>query len=272
MNVRKLGIGAIIAVVALCAIGALLFGNLGKLFGGGGSANQNSGSQAQGDLGELFVSDQVDSQGCPVGQSGQFVSNQPIYAGLERTSIPSGTEIFMRLYRDGQPVEDSPPITAERDMNTCVGFEFRPSAGEGFAPGNYSAELIVNGSNAGQVAFDVSGQGIANTGGVELGRMVTTTSVTDDGCPTDDVEVFFADDPIYISVEESFIPAGTELFARLSYEGQPVEDTDEILAEKDLESCVWFIFEPQGGFNPGSYTVELFVNGNRVESLPIEVQ
>jgi hypothetical protein len=75
-----------------------------------------------------------------------------------------------------------------------------------------------------------------------------------------------------LSVEESFIPAGTELFARLNYQGSPVEDTDVIRAERDRESCVWFIFEPQRGFNQGNYTVELFVNGQRVDSLPLQVQ
>ena len=101
---------------------------------------------------------------------------------------------------------------------------------------------------------------------------MTTTNVTQDGCPTDDVEEFYTDEAMYISVEESFIPAGTELFARLNYEGQPVEDTDVIRAERDRESCVWFMFEPVGGFDPGNYSVELYVNGSLVESLPVYVR
>jgi hypothetical protein len=271
---RKIGIGAIIALVAVCVIGASLFGGLGNLFGGG---DRNSTSRQPGAAGgqlqsQMFVSDQVDNQGCPVGGASTFDNDRPIYAGLERTNIPRGTEIFARLYRDGRPVEDAPAITADREMNTCVWFEFSPSAGQSFEPGNYTAEIIVNGNRAGQVAFDVSGSGIANTGRVELGRLVTTTQVNSDGCPTDDVDTFFSDEPIYLSVEESFIPAGTELFARLNYQGSPVEDTDVIRAERDRESCVWFIFEPQRGFNQGNYTVELFVNGQRVDSLPLQVQ
>jgi hypothetical protein len=178
----------------------------------------------------------------------------------------------MRLYRDDQPLEDSPPIRADSEMNTCVWFEFRPSSGQGFDPGNYTVEAIVNGNRAGQLAFGVGGQGIANTGSAELGRVVTTSSVTSDGCPTGEVREFYTDESIYLSVEESFIPAGTDLFARLNYAGEPVEDTDEIRTERDRESCVWFVFEPRGGFTPGRYTVELFINGSLVESLPVDIR
>lgn len=271
MDKRKLGIGAILAVVALCALGAFLFRGAGNLLGGLGSGGNTAGSQPQ--LGALFVTDQLDSQGCPVGQVSQFGGSQVIYAGMERTQIPAGAEMFMRLYQNGQPVEDTPVIRADRAMNTCVWFEFRPSAGTTFDAGNYTAEMIINGNRAGQVAFTVgSGQGIANTGGAELGRLFTTTRVDQNGCPTDDVEEFYSDEPIYVSVEESYIPAGTELFARLNYEGQPVEDTDVIRAERDRQTCVWFVFEPVGGFNPGNYSVELFVNGSMVESLPVYVR
>jgi hypothetical protein len=274
LNARKLGIGAVIAVLALCVIGALLFGGLGKLFGGNNrpstSANPSTtGGQLQS---RVFVSDQVDSQGCPTGGASTFDNDRPIYAGLERTNIPAGTEIFARLLRDGQPLEDAKPVTADEDMNTCVWFEFSPSSGSSFEPGQYSAEIIVNGNRAGQVAFNVAGQGIANTGGVDLGRLVSTTKVDANGCPTDDVDTFYKDESIYLSVEDSVIPAGTELFARLNYQGQPVEDTDVIRAEQDRQSCVWFVFEPQGGFDPGAYTLELFVNGQRADSLPLTVQ
>ena len=107
-----------------------------------------------------------------------------------------------------------------------------------------------------------------------VGRLYATTGVDDNGSPTDTAGHFFRDEQIYVSFEESQIPARTEMFARLLREGRPVEDTDPIRADRDIRSCVWFVFEPtgSGGLEPGNYEVQIFVNGDQADAVEFEVR
>jgi hypothetical protein len=107
---------------------------------------------------------------------------------------------------------------------------------------------------------------------VDLGRAYTSSEVDQAGCPLDDVVEFYPDEPVYVSIDRSFIPRGTEMFARLYYEGQVLEDTDAIVADRDLDTCVWFVFEgSRGGLQPGDYEADIYVNGQVVETLEFDV-
>ncbi len=270
--------GCMIGLLIAGALVLLLFGgSLGNLFGGGGNndvpvTGGGLPSGSRGDLGRMFVADQVTNDGCPATQSSRFSANDPVFVGLERSDLPRGTSVFARLYQDGQAIEDTNEIVADRAMNnTCVWFAFEPRGG-GFDPGEYTAEIIVNGNPVDRVGFDIGGTGYASAN-VELGQMYTATGVTQSGCPVDDVDRFYGDEAVYVALDNSYIPAGTEVFARLLYEGQPVEDTDAIVADRDLRSCVWFAFEPRGrGFDPGNYEAQIYVNGQRADSLDFTVR
>lgn len=273
--------GCLIGLLIAGALVVLLFGSsIGNLFGGNNDVPVTGGggipSANQGNLGQMFVANQVSNDGCPADLSGQFFADDPIFVGLERSDLPRGTSVFARLYQDGQAIEDTNEIVADQAMNdTCVWFAFEPRGG-GFDPGEYTAEIIVNGNAVDRASFDVGGTGAGSAGvadsDVELGQLYTATGVTQSGCPVDDVDRFYADEPVYVAMDESFIPAGTEVFARLLYEGQPVEDTEPIVADRDLRSCVWFAFEPQGGFDPGNYEAQIYVNGQLADRLEFNVQ
>jgi outer membrane usher protein FimD/PapC len=166
---------------------------------------------------------------------------------------------------------------ADRDLQSCAWFEFSPNGG--FDPGRYQVDVYVNGNRYDGQSFNVGqGGGLLGSGGnsagsAQLGDLYTTTEVDRNGCPTDDAAEFYSDEAVYLSLTESYVPAGTEMYARLSYEGQAVEDTDPIVADRDLQSCVWFVFEPTGrGFDPGRYEAELIVNGRSVDSISFDVR
>jgi hypothetical protein len=61
----------------------------------------------------------------------------------------------VRLYRDGQPIEDAPELVADRDYtNTCINFVFE-AVNQPFQPGAYEAQFIVNGNPGPSVTFNV---------------------------------------------------------------------------------------------------------------------
>jgi hypothetical protein len=109
-------------------------------------------------------------------------------------------------------------------------------------------------------------------GGVELGELVASTAVDRDSCPTEPTSRFDSDDTIYIATEESFIPAGTTAYVRLYLGNEAVEDTDEITADSDMTTCVFFVFENDEGFEEGDYEAELFINGNSAGSVSFTVR
>jgi hypothetical protein len=269
-----------LVIVGLCLF-AVFGGGIGRLLGGGGSPQ--IGSNQSGDLGRMYVAAEVDRQGCPVQTTTQFYADESVFVGVEESDIPGGTEMFVRLLHEGRPVEDTNPVQANRDMQGCVWFEFQPAGTSGFEPGDYEAELYVNGNAVDAVSFEVAdafaggGGDLPNTGleGVELGQVYTTSEVDQNGCPLDDLEIFYPDQPVYVSIDESFIPESTEVFTRLVYEGQAIEDTQPIVADRDMETCVWFEFEAgrsSSGLQPGDYTAEVYVNGELAETIDFAVE
>jgi hypothetical protein len=276
MNLRSSGssrivliIGAVI-VLCLCVVfigGRSLLGGVSNILGGGGP------SGVEGQLGRMYVASEVDREGCPITTDTRFESDEIIFVGLDESQVPAGSSLFVRLYREGRPVEDTQAIQADRDLRTCVWFQFEPAGSTGFVPGSYEAELYVNGNPADSVTFQVTesraGGLLPGTGSqnVQLGRVYTSSEIDQNGCPLDDVYEFYPDEPVYVSIDRSDIPRGTEMFARLYENGRTIEDTDVIYADRDMQTCVWFSFESGrgGGLQPGSYEVEIFVNGRAVE-------
>ncbi len=109
---------------------------------------------------------------------------------------------------------------------------------------------------------------------VNLGQLVSTGSVDRDGCALDTRTSFETNEDIYVVAQGSDVPTGTNVFARLYREGQPIEDAPEIVADRDYtNSCVYFVFEPEGSpFNPGQYEAEFIINGNPADTIQFDVR
>lgn len=107
-----------------------------------------------------------------------------------------------------------------------------------------------------------------------LGTVVTASNVDREGCPTSETTTFDNGDTVYVGVNDSSIPQGTVMFARLSLNGQPIEDTDVITADADY-SCVAFAFDATTSaevLESGDYEAQLFVNGNPGDSVAFTVR
>ncbi len=97
----------------------------------------------------------VDRNGCATDTASTFSPSDSIYVVAPNSNVPQGTTLFVRLYRDNNPVEDAPQITADKDyIQNCISFVFAPT-GQDFAPGTYEAQFFVNGNAASSVTFNV---------------------------------------------------------------------------------------------------------------------
>jgi hypothetical protein len=107
----------------------------------------------------------------------------------------------------------------------------------------------------------------------DIADVVTSTGITNAGCASDATDSFSPDDRIYLVAENSDFPANTGVFGRLYFEGNAVEDTNEIVSDRDYtDSCFNVWFESDNGFESGEYTAQFFINGNAGPEVNLEVQ
>lgn len=115
----------------------------------------------------------------------------------------------------------------------------------------------------------------AVTEGVQLGRVVTAEGIGAENAPVAETDTFNASqDYIYVVAEADRIEEGTTLFARWSREGEPLEDSSELTADRDYSNTyIEFHLENLNDrFETGDYSVQLFVNGNPVETVDFRVE
>ena len=111
--------------------------------------------------------------------------------------------------------------------------------------------------------------------GVSIARFASALSTDADGCPVDETPTFRRSEAVNVFAIGAF-PRDTTVFARMYYDGVPIEDTDMLTADQDYDDvCVYFIFEPTVGaevFDRGPYTIEFFVNEVSAGSVDVVVE
>jgi hypothetical protein len=115
----------------------------------------------------------------------------------------------------------------------------------------------------------------ALTQGADLGEVVTAEGIGANNSPVEVTDIFSSSqDFIYLVAEANYLEAGTTMFARWSYEGEPFEDSTAVTADRDYQDTyVEFHLENlTDNMDEGDYTVQLFVNGNPVEAVDFTVQ
>jgi hypothetical protein len=113
------------------------------------------------------------------------------------------------------------------------------------------------------------------TQGSDLGEIVLAEGIGADNSPVEVTDTFSASqDFIYLVAEANYLEAGTTMFARWSYEGDAFEDSTAVTADRDYENTyVEFHLENlTDSMEEGDYSVQLFVNGNPVETVDFTVQ
>lgn len=152
LNRSTIIIGLIIIVAAIYFVPKILANNNSD----NSNNNDNTSSNSAANLGQIVTAMAVDRDGCAADSTIMFSTSGPIYVVAEASEAQQGTTIFVSLYYQGQPIEDSSEITADEDYNdTCINFRFEPTQGEAFQPGQYEAEFVVNGNPSDSVTFQV---------------------------------------------------------------------------------------------------------------------
>lgn len=107
-------------------------------------------------LGRVVMAEGIGADNAPVSETDTFNASQDyIYMVAEADYIESGTTLFVRWYRDDEPIEDSSEITANQDYeNTYVEFHLE-NLQNSMETGDYSVQLFVNGNPVEEIEFTV---------------------------------------------------------------------------------------------------------------------
>ena len=108
------------------------------------------------DLGDVVMAEGIGQGNEPLEVTDNFSASQDfIYVVAEADFIEQGTTMFARWYRDGEPLEDSATITADRNYeDTYVEFHLE-NLQDRFEEGDYSVEIFVNGNPVAEEEFTI---------------------------------------------------------------------------------------------------------------------
>ena len=115
----------------------------------------------------------------------------------------------------------------------------------------------------------------AITEGVSLGQVVTAEGVGEENAPVEVTDTFnSSQDFIYVVAEADHIAEGTTLFARWSRAGEPFEDSSEIVADRDYNNTYleFHLENLENSMETGDYSVQIFANGNPIETVDFQVE
>ncbi len=110
---------------------------------------------------------------------------------------------------------------------------------------------------------------------VKFSDVVTAEAIGERNAPVNKTDSFTTEqDRIYVVAQAEELDPGTTIFARWSRDGQAFEDSPELTANQAYQDTyVEFHLEPvSGSFDPGQYSVQLFVNGNPSEQASFTVR
>jgi len=115
----------------------------------------------------------------------------------------------------------------------------------------------------------------ALTEGVEFGDVVMAEGIGRNNEPIEVTDTFNdSQDVIYVVAEADYIEEGTTMFARWFRDDEPIEDSSELTADQDYrDTYIEFHLENlQDRMEAGDYSVQIFVNGNPVETVDFRIE
>ena len=89
---------------------------------------------------------ELDANSCAVGSDTRFPEDSSVIYFAAEATVPRDTEVFVRLFRNSSPIQDTEIIIADQDYtDICIFFEFTHDREEGFfRRGEYTAQMIAN--------------------------------------------------------------------------------------------------------------------------------
>lgn len=154
---NKIQTSNIFKMIALLLVGTFFVTGCSLLDTAAGERDRENQAITSGaDFRDIVMAEGVGSGNQPLNVTNDFSSTQDfIYVVLEADYIEQGTTMFARWFYEGEPFEDSPLLTADRDyQDTYVEFHLENLQSR-MQEGEYSVQIFVNGNPVEEEEFNV---------------------------------------------------------------------------------------------------------------------
>jgi len=110
------------------------------------------------DLEEVVMARGIGENNRPIGITDSFSDSEDvIYCVVKANRIDAGTSFYARWVYEGEPFEDTPTITADRDYaDTYIEFHIEPKDFGVLKRGDYSCKIYVNGNPGQTMEFEIN--------------------------------------------------------------------------------------------------------------------
>lgn len=203
---------------------------------------------------DVVTAQSLDENYKPVNPTSSYQPEDVISLSVHVENLVVGSTVKVEYKLNGEPYEES-SLAADEAGSGYYGFTLTPTE-YGHMPGNYTADVYLDGTLVKTVAFTVAGDTKAEILGVVLAK-----GLTEDSAPIDPTNTFLPSEVVNVSVEIKNMVAGSEIHLVYTYEdGQTVEQTSTI--DVTGSGYLGFTFTPSAEGHPtGEYTLEVSLDG-----------
>ena len=218
-------------------------------------------------IGEVVVAESLDADYKPVNPTSTYTSdNTVINISVEVQNLVVGSVVEVRYKLDGEEYKTS---TTTADVAGSGYYGFTLTADSGLMPGDYVADVYLDGQLAKTVTFKV-----VPSGPPSIGAVVTAKGLDADYKPVDPTSTYAPMDTFYISVQVKNLVVGSNITVKYSYNGEFVPELDTtVTADKAGSGYYGFnLTPPSDGFPTGDYTAEVYLDDALMTTLAFSVQ
>jgi len=218
-------------------------------------------------VGEVVVAENLSADYKPVNPTSTYTSDDTVISiSVEAQNFVVGSVLDVKYILNGEDYEMQ-TSTADKDSSGYFGFTLTVESG--LLPGDYVANIYLDGQLAKTVTFKV-----VPSGPPSIGAVVTARTVDENNKPIELTSVYSPNDTFQISVQVKNLIIGSNVTVKYTFEGEHAEDADtSIIAEQAGSGYFNFsLTPPPEGFPVGNYTAEVYLDDMLSDTVAFSVQ
>jgi hypothetical protein len=214
-------------------------------------------------IGAVVTAKGLDADYKPVDPTSTYSSDDIIYISVETNNLVVGSVVEVKYKLAGADYSNT-SLTADKAGSGYFGFKL--TAEGGHTPGDYTAEIYLDGKLDKTVAFK-----IVSSGPPSVIAVLATKTVDADGKPGDPVTTFSPTDTIYVSVQVKNLVVGSKV--KVVYTSNGTSQDSTLTADKPGSGYDNFsLTPPAGGNSKGDYKAEVYLDDVLVQTVTFTVK
>lgn len=214
-------------------------------------------------IGEVVVAETLDADYKPVNPTSTYTSDDTVISvSVEVQNLVLGSVVEVKYKLDGADYE-SLTSTADKEGSGYYGFTL--TLEDGLLPGDYAADVYLDGKLAKSVTFKVEASGPPS-----IGVVVSATGFDEFYKPVAPTSTYATSDTVYISVQVKNLVVGSEVTVKYFIDGEHADADTTLVAENAGSSYYGFSLTPP--LPAGIYTAEIYLDDALFTTLAFSVQ